>query len=133
MTLREIVYNQLRFKNRITAVHFSCFFNSKVWFMKNFPLKNRYATRSAPLQYSLGRAPNSQCEFARLRKSAKRSEFASHKNDLTSLRFRFAIFKMRSLSLRFRNLNRLRIRRAKSAKISLFSGSFFLFFPAQSN
>ena len=76
-------------------------------------------------------ANSHDCE--KVRSEANSLRFASHKIDLTSLRFRFAIFKMRSLSLRFRNLNRLRIRRAKSAKISLFLGSFFLFFPAQSN
>ena len=33
---------------------FFLFFNSKIWFMKNFPLKNRSATRSAPLQHFFG-------------------------------------------------------------------------------
>jgi hypothetical protein len=98
--------------------------------------------RSANLQFSdttivlttglqIRNANSHDCE--KVRSEANSLRFASHKIDLTSLRFRFAIFKMRSLSLRFRNLNRLRIRRAKSAKISLFLGSFFLFFPAQSN
>ena len=74
-------------------------------------------------------ANSHDCE--KLRSEANSLRIASHKIDLTSLRFRFAIFKTRSLSLRFRNWNRLRIRRAKFAKNSLFGEHFSRFLRAQ--
>jgi len=54
-------------------------------------------------------------------------EFASHRMDLASLRFRFAIFKMRSISQFEPIVNS----QSKICENFIFSGNFFLFFPVQ--
>ena len=105
---------------------------SVIWFTLKGVLFDRSSCKLAQALHTglqIRNANSHKCE--KLRSEANSLRFASHKTDLTSLRFRFAIFKTRSLSLRFRNWNRLRIRRAKFAKNSLFGEHFSRFLRAQ--